>query len=468
MKRRRFLKNVGLGAAALGLGPWSFKRANGQGSADRPPNIIYILADDLGWGELGCYGQELIQTPNLDRMAAEGKRYTQHYAGSTVCAPARCVLMTGKHTGHCFVRDNFNLARGAYRGEKHQEGNVPIPKTEVTVAEVLKKAGYTTGCIGKWGLGYPGSEGDPVHQGFDYFFGYNCQREAHSYYPGHLWRNREKVILEGNTGGKHQQYSHDLMAEDALKFIRRNKDNPFFLYVPFTIPHAKFQVPDLGPYAEKPWNDISKKHAAMVTRMDRDIGRMLDLLKELGLDENTLVMFSSDNGPHGSGNTLQRFDTNGPFRGRKRDLYEGGIRVPLVARWPGKIKPGTVSEHVSCFQDMMPTWAELAGSSVPSGIDGISMVHSLLDSGDQPEHEYLYWERGGHQKAVRMGKWKGVRNKMNRNPDAPIELYDLDKDPGEQNDISDQYPEIVKRMDKIMQSAREPVPDYAPDRWKFK
>ena len=468
MNRRKFLRNAGLGAAALGVGAWSMSDASRQGDHSRPPNIIYILADDLGWGEPGCYGQKLIKTPNIDRMAAEGKRYTQHYAGSTVCAPSRCVLMTGKHTGHCFVRDNFNLARGAYRGEKHQEGNVPIPEDEVTVAEVLKKAGYTTGCIGKWGLGYPGSEGDPVNQGFDHFFGYNCQREAHSYYPGHLWRNREKVMLEGNKGGKKQQYSHDLMADDALDFIRRNKDNPFFLYVPFTIPHAKFQVPDLGRYADKPWKDIPKKHAAMVTRMDRDIGRMLDLLKELGLDENTLVMFSSDNGPHGGGNTLQRFDTNGPFRGRKRDLYEGGIRVPLVARWPGKITPGTVSEHVSCFQDMMPTWAELAGTGRPSDTDGISMAASLLDSGKQVEHEYLYWERGGHQKAVRMGKWKGVCNRMNRNADAPIELYDLEKDPGEQNDIAENHPQIIARIGKIMQSARVPVPDYAPNRWKFK
>ena len=461
MDRRKFLKQAGLGAAALGLQGLPGQAA--EGSRKRP-NIIYILADDLGWGELGCYGQEHIKTPNLDRMASQGIRFTDHYAGSTVCAPSRCVLMTGKHTGHCFVRNNHNLARRPYRGEKHQEGNVPIPDSDVTVAEVMSDAGYATGCIGKWGLGYPGSEGDPMNQGWDFFYGYNCQREAHSYYPGHLWRNREKVILEGNKDGRQEQYSHDLFAEEALKFIRRHQEEPFFLYVPFTIPHAKFQVPDLGQYADKPWKDKYKADAAMVTRMDRDIGRMLDLLKELGLDEDTLVMFSSDNGPHGTG--LELFDGNGPFKGYKRDLYEGGIRVPLVARWPGKIPRGRVSDHISGFQDMMATWAELGGASMPDDTDSVSMVPTLLGRGDQEKHEYLYWEYGKN-KAVRMGKWKGVRRGIKPGRDAPVELYNVEKDPGETEDVSGVHPDVARRIARIMKEGRTPLPDHAPDSWKF-
>ncbi|MBD3268155.1 sulfatase-like hydrolase/transferase [bacterium] len=445
MKRRDAIKLLGASTAAFAGAPYA--RAKTQTKSK--PNIVYILADDLGYGDLGCYGQELIHTPHIDRLAREGMRFTQHYAGSTVCAPSRCVLMTGLHTGHSHIRGNHALPF---------EGNLPIPKQSVTVAELLKREGYATGAFGKWGLGYPGSEGDPVNQGFDYFFGYNCQRQAHSYYPGHLWRNTEKVMLEGNQGKTQTQYSHDLIADEALQFIRRNKSKPFFAYIPFTIPHTKFQVPDLGPYADKPWTQNQKIQAAMITRMDRDVGRILDLLKELNIDENTLLIFTSDNGPHGGGGTLERFNANGPLRGKKRDLYEGGIRVPMVARWPGKIQPSSVSDHLSGFQDMLPTFVALAGGPQPQRTDGISLVPTLFGKGKQEKHEYLYWEfyeRDG-KKAVRMGDWKAVQNNVKKNPDGPLELYDLKNDLGETKNIADKHQDVVKACESLMPKAHVP------------
>lgn len=425
-----------------------------------PPNMIYILADDLGYGELGCYGQELIKTPNLDRLAAEGMRFTQHYAGSTVCAPSRSVLMTGKHMGHTYIRGN---AKENLRPE------------DVTLAEVLKQADYATGLIGKWGLGHEGSTGVPTRQGFDYFFGYLDQTHAHNYYPTFLHRNEERVKLrnvvpnEGRWGqgvaSVKVDYSHDLFAEEALQFVERHKEEPFFLYLALTIPHANnearragMEVPDLGPYADKDWPEPEKRKAAMITRMDRDIGRLVAKLKEHGLDEQTILFFTSDNGPHREGgNDPQFFQASGPLRGIKRAMYEGAIRVPLIVRWPGKIKPGTTSDHISYFGDMMATVTDLAGTQPPTEIDSISFVPTLLSQGEQPQHEYLYWEfyEQGSRQAVRMGRWKAIREPMLT---GSIQLYNLETDLGEKYNLAAEHPDVVARAAKLMDAAHVPSP----------
>ena len=468
--RREFIKIMGLAAASVGVSPLRLSRAS-TGSADRP-NIIFILADDLGYGDLGCYGQKTINTPNIDKLAEEGMRFTDHYAGSTVCAPSRCCLMTGLHTGHAIVRAN---------------GNVPLRPSDVTVAELLKQVGYTTGIIGKWGLGEPGTTGIPNKQGFDYWFGYLNQRHAHNYYPEYLWRNEEKYPLKnevnhiiggrdrtpGGVATKRVEYSHDLMAAEAIDFVEKNRDKPFFLYLPFTIPHANneagnkgMEVPSFGQYADKDWPDPQKGHAAMITRMDADIGRLMSLLKTLGLDEKTLVMFSSDNGPHKEGGGDPAFfNASGPLKGYKRALYEGGIRVPLIARWPGKIKAGAKSNHISAFWDLLPTCCELAGADSPEGIDGISMVPTLLGRRlQQKKHDALYWEfhEQGKKQAVRMGNWKGVRLNVAKKPDGPIELYDLKNDIGEANNVADRHPDIVAKIEKYMKSLRTPS-----EHWKM-
>jgi arylsulfatase A-like enzyme len=443
----------------------SMAQPTGAG-ADRP-NIIFILADDLGYGDLGCYGQKTIQTPNIDRMATEGMRFTDHYAGSTVCAPSRCCLMTGLHTGHALVRGN---------------ALVPLRPSDVTVAELLKGAGYATGIIGKWGLGEADSTGIPNRQGFDYWFGYLNQRHAHNYYPKYLWRNEEKAELKnevnhtiggrdrspGGVATKRVEYSHDLFAEEALGFLEKNKARPFFLYLALTIPHANneagqkgMEVPSLEPYSDRfDWPEPQKGHAAMITRMDRDIGRLMAQLKKLGLDENTLVLFTSDNGPHKEGGADPAFFTSsGPLKGYKRALYEGGIRVPMIARWPGKIKAGTTSGHVSAFWDFLPTCCELVGVETPEAIDGISFVPTLLGrSGKQKQHEFLYWEfhEQGKRQAVRMGNWKGVRLNVAKKPDGPIELYDLKGDIGEKNNVADRHPDVVAKMAGYMKTARTP------------
>lgn len=431
-------------------------------SPPRPPNVIFILADDLGYGELGCYGQQKIRTPNLDRMAAEGMRFTQHYCGAPVCAPSRCVLMTGLHTGHAAIRDNSAVK---------PEGQQPIPDETVTVAEVLKARGYATAAIGKWGLGPPGSTGDPNRQGFDLFFGYNCQRHAHNYYPTYLWRNDRRIELDGNDGGlTGRQYSADLCTAEAIRFIKENRHRPFFLYLPYTIPHVAIQVPEdslaeyrgLWPDPPYPGDRGYLPHpapragyAAMVTRMDRYVGQIFALLKELDLDGQTLVMFSSDNGPtHGGvgGSDSEFFQSAGPLRGLKGSVYEGGIRVPLIARWPGKIKPASVSDHVCAFWDILPTVAEAAGASTPPGIDGISFLPTLLGTGPQPKHEFLLWEFYGYggQQAVRFGDWKGVRVNCHKDPAGPIQLYNLKTDPAEKHDVADGHPEIVQKIQEIM------------------
>ena len=443
MRRRCFLKLAGSGVIGFSL---SRSVSLGQ-KRKRKPNIIYILADDLGYGHLGCYGQKEIKTPNIDRMAEEGMKFTDHYAGSALCAPSRCVLMTGLHTGHCFIRNNKKLP---------VEGNVPIPAHSQTIGKVLQRGGYTTGAIGKWGLGYPGSEGDPVKQGFDHFFGYNCQRQAHSYYPDHLWRNDTKVMLPENAGGRKKVYSHDLLTNEALEFIRQNHERPFFLYVPYTIPHAAFQVPHLDIYADKPWSQVKKAIAAMITRMDRDIGRLLELLKELRIDRHTLVIFTSDNGSAG-GELLKGFNGSGVLRGQKGTLYEGGIRSPMVARWPGMIAPGTVSDHICGFQDMLVTFGDLADAEIEKGTDGISIVPTLLGKHDQVKHAYLYWELKDNR-AVRMDQWKAVKTK------GKIELFDLQTDVSEKNNMAQQHPDIVEKIRGIMDAAHE---DSGFFTWKY-
>jgi arylsulfatase A-like enzyme len=467
--RREFIKLMGVTAASAGAS-CLLSSCNGAGmmagAQKKRPNIIFILADDLGYGDLGCYGQKTIKTPNIDEMAKEGMHFTDHYAGSTVCAPSRCCLMTGYHTGHALIRGN---------------ANVPLRPSDVTVAELLKEDGYSTGIIGKWGLGEADSTGIPNRQGFDYWFGYLNQRHAHNYYPEYLWRNEEKVKLmnevnhiiggrdqtPGGVATKRVEYSHDLFAEEALGFVEKNKGNPFFLYLAFTIPHANdeagnkgMDVPSLGSYADKDWPEPQKAHAAMITRMDSDVGRLMAELKELKLDNDTLVMFSSDNGPHKEGGGDPAFfNSSGPLRGYKRALYEGGIRVPLIARWPGVIKAGSVSHHVSAFWDFLPTCCELVGIKAPEGIDGISMVPTLLGKpGEQRKHEYLYWEfhEQGKRQAVRMGDWKGIRQNVAKNPNGPIELYNLKNDIGEKDNVAARHPEIVAKIEAYMKAARTP------------
>jgi arylsulfatase A-like enzyme len=467
--RREFIKMMGFTAASVGVSsllPGCDSDSLMAGARKKKPNIIFILADDLGYGDLGCYGQKTIKTTNIDKLAEEGMRFTDHYAGSTVCAPSRCCLMTGYHTGHALIRGN---------------ANVPLRPSDVTVAELLKGAGYSTGIIGKWGLGEADSTGIPNRQGFDYWFGYLNQRHAHNYYPEYLWKNEEKFKLKnevnhviggqdrtpGGVATKRVEYSHDLFAADALRFVEQNKNGPFFLYLALTIPHANneagnkgMEVPSLDPYADKDWPEPQKAHAAMITRMDGDIGRLMTKLKKLGLDKNTLVMFSSDNGPHkeGGGDPAY-FNASGPLKGYKRALYEGGIRVPFIARWPGRIKAGSVSNHISAFWDFLPTCCELVSIKAPVGIDGISMFPTLLGRpGEQKEHEYLYWEfhEQGKRQAVRMGDWKGIRQNVAKNPSGPIELYNLKNDIGEKNNVAARHPGIVAKIEAYMKAARTP------------
>lgn len=447
-----------------------------QAMIPEQPNIIYILADDLGYGDLGFTGQEKFETPNIDRLFADGMFLTDHYAGSTVSAPSRSSLMTGEHTGNTPIRGNIEI---------YPEGQHPLPDDRPGMVNILQDAGYATGAFGKWGLGFVGTTGDPNNQGFDIFFGYNCQRIAHRYYPPYLWHNDQQVFLEGNDWTNKEVYAPDVIQEKTLKFIKDNKDHPFFLFVPTLIPHAELIVPEdsiwdsyRGRYPETPWINTRKgaeygpdldpllyasvqkpraTYAAMVARLDMYVGQIIDKVEELGLEKNTLIMFTSDNGPHQEGgNDPEFFNSRGGFRGYKRDLYEGGIRVPTAAYWPGVIPKGSRSGHVSAFWDMLPTFTELAGAAVPEDIDGISMVPLLTGKGDmQDQHEYLYWEfheRNGRQ-AVRKGNWKAVRYNVFQG-DVPVELYDLSADPAETNNLARQHPEIAERMKEIMMNAR--------------
>ena len=440
MDRRQFLGAVG--AAALAAP----RLASGQ-QERRKPNIIWIMADDLGVYDLGCYGQKHIQTPHIDSLAAEGVKFSQCYAGSTVCAPSRSVLMQGLHSGHSTVRGNAAAVAGP-----PPQRRIPLNADDVTVAEVLKAAGYATGIVGKWGLGEPGTPGIPNKQGFDFWFGYLNQRHAHSYYPDYLWRNTEKVAI--NQGGKRTDYSHDLMTVEALDFVRRSKGKPFFLYWTTTIPHAKFEVPSLEPYADKDWPAPAKAYAAMVTRMDRDIGRLMALLKELGLDKDTIVFFTSDNGGYPDGNARKMFDPQGPLRGNKGNLYEGGLRVPMIVRWPGRIRAGRVSDQVWAFWDFLPTACELAGVEPPKGIDGISVLPTILGKTQSQRHEFLYWEfrTRSFSQAVRWGDWKGIR----AGTEEPLELYDLGADLGEKSNVAKAHPDVVAKLEGFMARSRTP------------
>ncbi|MBK9168108.1 MAG: arylsulfatase [Bryobacterales bacterium] len=413
------------------------------------PNIILILADDLGYGDLGCYGQRQIQTPHLDRMASEGVRFTQAYAGSTVCAPSRCAYMTGLHTGHCRTRGN-------------RYPDLPLRPQDWTITELLRDTGYRTGIIGKWSLGNLGSSGYPTRKGADTWFGFFSQGHAHNFYPEHLLDGDSAHLLRGNFGAKRTEYAHDLFTDRALAFIADRDPRPFFLHLAYTIPHANnemgrdtgdgMEVPSYGAYADRSWPNPEKGFAAMIARMDADIGRLFEQLKRTGKDRDTVVIFSSDNGPHQEGGHSPKFfESSGPLKGIKRDLYEGGIRVPTIARWPGRIPEGKVSDAVWAHWDLLPTCAELAGVNPPRGLDGRSAVKALM-GGEGPGHEYLYWEfheRGFHQ-AIRHGDWKGVR--FGRT--ARLELYNLAEDIGERNNLAAKNPEIVKKLEALLASAR--------------
>jgi len=422
-------------------------RAKAQGK----PNLLVILADDLGYGELGCYGQRKIKTPNIDRLAAQGMRFTQCYAGSTVCAPSRCSLMTGLHTGHARIRGN---------------ARVPLEPEDVTVAEILRPAVYRTAVIGKWGLGNEGTSGVPNRQGFDEWLGYLDQVQAHNYFPEFLWRNERQWQLRGNVNGQKHDYSHDLFTRTALNFIRLNQRNPFFLYLAYTIPHANnelnekgMEVPDDAPYSGEAWPQAEKNKAAMITRLDADVGKIMDKLKELKLDQDTIIFFTSDNGPHKEGGVDPKFfDSSGPLRGLKRDLYEGGIRVPMIVRWPGRIKAGSTNDQVWAFWDFLPTAAELAGLKPPKGIDGVSMVPTLLGLRQTNRHEFLYWEfhERGFEQAVRMGDWKAIRH----GPGRLLELYNLKADVSETENVAEKHPEIISKIEAYLKTARTDSKDW--------
>ncbi len=438
----------------------------------RSPNIIYILADDLGYGDLSCLGQQKFKTPHIDSLAKEGMIFTQHYSGSTVCAPSRCSLLTGLHTGHAFVRGN---------AEVMPEGQASMPASTRTVAHLLREAGYATGIFGKWGLGAPGSDSEPLRMGFDRFYGYNCQRMAHHYYPYFLWSDNQREMLWNNFGLETGDYAPDLIQEQVLKFIENNRERPFFCYYALIQPHAEMFAPeeymqkyrgkflpeteyagtDGGPSFRKgPYGSQAESHAAfaaMVGVMDDDIGELKAKLRQLGIDRETLIIFTSDNGPHvEGGHNPAYFNSSGSRRGTKRDLYEGGIRVPMIAWWPGKIRAGATTDHLSAFWDIMPTFADLAGAETPKNIDGISFLPTLLNYPGQRAHDYLYWEfheqRG--RVAIRQGRWKGVRYNVAINPDSPLELYDLAADPAEANNVAAQNPEVVRSLDRLLKQAR--------------
>jgi len=434
-----------------------------------PPNVIFIMADDLGYGDLGCYGQTQLRTPHIDRMASEGMKFTDFYAGSTVCAPSRCVLMMGQHLGHAYIRGN---------------GKDNIEPKHFTVGELMQQAGYITGLFGKWGLGHFGSEGVPTKQGFNEFYGYLDQHHAHNYYPTFLVHNEEKVKLrnvvpdEGEYGQgvatKKVDYSADLIGEQLHNFLDKNHDKPFFLYYAMTLPHANNEgradgletIPkDLAVYKDKDWPERHKQFAAMVSRTDAEVGRILKKLKQFGIAENTLVIFTSDNGPHAEGgHKADIFDSNGPLRGTKRDLYEGGIRVPMIAWWPGTIEAGSVTDHVGYFGDLMMTCADLTGiePDTDQKFDSISFLPTLLGETDQQQdHEYLYWEfyEGKNAQGVRMGPWKGIVKPFGSNN---FELYNIENDLAEEHEISVKHPQIVKRLKAAIDEAHVPNP-----RWQL-
>ncbi|MFK8162889.1 MAG: arylsulfatase [Lewinella sp.] len=419
------------------------------------PNIIFIMADDLGYGDLGCYGQEVIRTPELDQMAKEGMRFTDCYAGSPVCAPSRSVLMTGQHTGHTTVRGNFGI--GGVTGLGGGQGRIPLAATDTTVAAVLKHAGYTTGMVGKWGLGEPNTTGLPGKQGFDYFYGFLNQRRAHTYYPDYVWENNEKISLEGNQDGQRKDYIHERFTQGALDFIKRNKQAPFFLYLPYTVPHDEYEIPGLGRFADSThWSEDERVYAAMVEGLSNDVGRILATLKAENIDDNTIVFFCSDNGA--ASRWEGRFNSSGALKGRKRDLYEGGIRTPMIVRYPGKVPAGVVSEYPWYFADVLPTLASIGNATVPAAVDGVDVSGVVFGSKKSKRESPMYWEfyEGGYQQAVRWGNWKGVQPEMK----ADWEIYDLSGDAGEHNNIAGDKPQVVAKMTELAEAAHRTSPHF--------
>lgn len=420
------------------------------------PNIIFILGDDIGQGDLGCYGQQKIKTPNLDKMAAEGVRFTQAYSGTTVCAPSRTSLMTGLHMGHSPVRANREIAKG--------QGQMPLPEKTVTVAQLLKQQGYATACMGKWGMGMFDTTGSPLKKGFDRFYGYNCQRHAHSYFPEYLYDNDKLVDLPENKGGTKKTYADRLIQKNVLSWVEQQGTKPFFLFYATTLPHGAYEIDDLGQYADKSdWTDQAKAFAAMVSRLDRNIGELVGLLKKMGVDKNTLILFSGDNGAaFADKSPIAKFfnqSMDGKLRGFKRGMYEGGLRQAALAYWPGTIPVGQVSDAPWAFWDFLPTCAELAGATYPEGYtpDGLSLV-SFLKGGPAPQREYFYWElhEGQFKQAIRFGNWKAVRN----GAQGKIELYDLATDTAEQTDLSEKNPGKVKQAQDLMTKARVDDPNW--------
>lgn len=418
------------------------------------PNIIFILCDDIGYGDLGCYGQKVIPTPRLDQLAAESMRFTQCYTGSSICAPSRSVLMTGLHSGHTRVRDNFGIVGGV--GDQKR---VPLEPEDFTVAEMLKEAGYTTGITGKWGLGEPDTMGIPTRKGFDEWFGYLNQRNAHSYYPPYLWHNEEKVVLSGNLDGEENDYSHDMIFGFACDFIRNNSDGPFFLYLPWTLPHGRYEIPDASAWDDKPWTDDEKVYAAMITKIDTQVGQIVDLLRELGIKDNTLLFFGSD---HGAARRWEPFGSCGALRGQKGTMYEGGLRTPMIVHWPERIPAGAVSHQIWYYADFMPTVADAIGMDAPDNRDGVSILPTLSGESQDIGERFLYWERfgGGFKQAVRWKNWKAVRNPSHRLLDEPLELYDLDRDIGEENDVAADHPDVIAEIEDFMKDARTDSPNW--------
>ena len=429
----------------LGLLTATSPAADSSSQAAKKPNIVFILADDAGIGDFSAYGCKYGVTPNVDRLAAEGMKFTRAYSGSAVCAPSRCVLMTGQHTGHTLRRSN-----------QSKDGLLSLPATQATVARLLHDAGYATGGFGKWGLGNPGTTGVPENEGFDLFFGYYDQKHAHDYYTGYLVRNSVNVPYQ--QSGKHtwEDYSHTRIVDETLKFIEKNKDRPFFCYAAWTPPHQDYVIPDNAPYSDKPWSETDKNYAAMIALLDKDVGRVMQKLKDLGIAENTLLIFSSDNGANDE--FVESLQSTGGLRGYKRLLYEGGIRAPFIARWPGKIQPASTSDLLTTFVDFMPTAADLAGVPIPSGMDGISILPTLLGQNQSKQHEALYFEiyETFFQQSVRLGDWKGYR----LGTKAPLELYDLKADPAEKQNLAVAHPDIVQKIEAIMASEHTPSPHY--------
>lgn len=427
------------------------------------PNIIFIMADDLGYADLACYGQEIIQTPNIDSLAAQGLSFTNCYSGSAVCAPARSVLMTGRHTGHTTVRGNFGI--GGVTGLGGGEGRVPLLENDTTIAQILQNAGYVTAMVGKWGLGEPNTSGEPNRKGFDEFYGFLNQRRAHTYYPEYIWRDTTRVELPGNKNGQKNEYTHDLFADYAIDFIQRNANNPFFLYLPFCVPHGDYEVPDHGIYAEEKWGEDLKAYAAMVSRLDNTVGRIMSALEAAGIDDNTYIFFTSDNGATNIIDEWQMFKSNAPFRGEKRDAYEGGIRVPMIVRYPGKIKPGQKSNLAWYFADVMPTLAEIANVPAPANIDGVSVLPTIMGNEQDLSERYLYWEFYQKEgwRAVRFGNWKAIQQGMNKEIRQAIELYDLSQDIGETTNIADQHPEIIEKVEAMFEESHTPSENYVWD-----